>query len=248
MKIPELKNTNMKKLLSIIPVTFALLMTGNAFGQGFVETVEGDALDALFGNECVVNLASGEEITGKLSNGIYEYNGLTKITVKLENGEKVKLVPEQVFALRIKSSVLLKLFMISEAGSSIQELANTDFNAIVNRDWVVFETARTPKKTDTYVLLQLLNPGFDSKIKVFAVPSSSGGLAVGGIQVISGEDKAYLFVKGGEKAVKVKKGSYSDNFQELFSDCPEMVTAFQSGKIKWDDVAVHVYAYDQACK
>ena len=44
----------MKKLLSISLVTFALLMTGNASGQGFVETVEGFAFDALFGNECVV--------------------------------------------------------------------------------------------------------------------------------------------------------------------------------------------------
>ena len=239
----------MKKLLRISLVTFTFLMTGNASGQGFVETVEGFAFDALFGNECVVNLASGEEITGKFSSGTYVTNGLTKITVKLENGEKVKFVPEQVVAMRIKSSDLLKLSMISEAGSSIKELANTDFNDIVNREWVVFETAMTPKKTDTYRLLQLLNPGFDSKIKVFAEPSSkTGGLNVGGIQVTGGEDKAYLFVKGGEKAVKVKKGSYSDNFQELFADCPEMLTAFQSGKIKWDDVAVHVYAYDQACK
>jgi hypothetical protein len=236
----------MKKLSGISLVTFALLMTVNAYGQGFVETVEGDAIGALFGNECVVNLTTGEEITGEFSNGTYVTNGLTKITVKLENGEKVKLVPEQVVAMRIKSSDLLKLFMFSEAGSSIKELANTDFNDIINREWVVFETAMTPKKTDTYRLLQLLNPGFDSKIKVFAEPGSKTiGLMPG---ITGGEDKAYLFVKGGEKAVKVKKGSYSDNFQELFADCPEMVTAFQSGKIKWDDVAVHVYAYDQACK
>jgi hypothetical protein len=200
----------MKKLFGVGLVTFALLMTGNASGQGFVETVEGLALDALFGNECVVNLASGEEIIGKFTSGTYVTNGLTKITVKLENGEKVKLVPEQVVSMQIKSSDLLKLSMISEAGSSIKELANTNFNDIVNRDWVVFETAMTPKKNDTYRLLQLLNPGFDSKIKVFAEPSSkTGGLNVGGIQVTGGEDKAYLFVKGGEKAFKVKKGSYS---------------------------------------
>ncbi len=239
----------MKKLLNISMVAFALLISGNASGQGFVETVEGFALDALFGNDCVVNLKSGEEIIGKFTGGTYVTNGLTKITVKLENGEKIKLVPEQIVAMQIKSSDLLKLSMISEAGSSIKELANSDFNDIVNREWVVFETAMTPKKTDTYRLLQLLNPGFASKIKVFAEPGSkTGGLGVGGLQITGGEDKAYLFVKGGEKAVKVKKGSYSDNFQELYSDCPEMVTAFQGGKIKWDDVAVHVYAYDQACK
>ena len=103
----------MKKLFGICLVTFALMMTGNASGQGFVETVEGFAFDALFGNDCVVKLASGEEITGKFSSGTYVTNGLTKITVKLENGEKVKLVPEQVVSMQIKSSDLLKLLMIS---------------------------------------------------------------------------------------------------------------------------------------
>jgi len=239
----------MKKQLSISLVAVAFLITGNASGQGFVETVEGAALDALFGNECVVNLASGEEITGKFTGGMYVTNGLTKITVKLENGEKIKLVPEQIVSLRIKSSGLMKLSMISEAGSSIKMLANTDFNDIVNREWVVFETAMTPKKTDTYRLLQLLNPGFSSKIKVFAEPGAkTGGIGIGGLQITGGEDRAYLFVKGGEKAVRVKKGSYSDNFQELYADCPEMVAAFQGDKIKWDDVAMHVYAYDQTCK
>jgi len=248
-KFQIIKNTIMKKLLSISLVTFALLMTGNASGQGFVETIEGDAIGALFGNECVVNLTSGEEITGKFTSGMYVTNGLTKITVKLENGEKVKLVPEQIVAMQIKSSGLLKLSMISEGGSSIKELAKTDFKDIVNREWVVFETAMTPKKTDTYRLLQLLNPGFSGKIKVFAEPGSkTGGIGIGGLQITGGEDRAYLFVKGGEKAVKVKKSSYSENFQELYSDCPEMVAAFQGEKIKWDDVAMHVYAYDKACK
>jgi hypothetical protein len=106
----------MKKLLSISLVALVLLITGNASGQGFVETVEGFAFDALFGNECVVNLTTGEEIVGKFSSGTYVTNGLTKITVKLENGEKIKLVPEQIVAMQIKSSDLLKLSMISEAG------------------------------------------------------------------------------------------------------------------------------------
>jgi len=73
-------------------------------------------------------------------------------------------------------------------------------------------------------------------------------LAIGGIQVTGGEDRAYLFVKGGEKAFKVKKGSYRENFQELYSDCPEMLAHFQGDKIRWDDLALHVFVYDQLCK
>ncbi len=239
----------MKNVLGIGLVTVSLLLTGNAYGQSFVETVEDAGLAALFGNECVVALQSGEEITGKFAGGVYVNNGLTKIKIKLENGENAKFVPEQVVSLKVKASRLMKLSMISDAGSSIKEFANTDLNSIVEREWVLFETATTPRQKDTKRILQLLNPGFDSKIKVFAEPNAkTGGLSLGGIQVTGGEDRVYLFVKGGEKAIKVKKGSYSDNFQELYSDCPLMLEQFQGEKIRWDDVALHIYAYNELCK
>ena len=239
----------MKNVLGIGLVTVSLLLTGNAYGQSFVETVEDAGLAALFGNECVVALQSGEQITGKFAGGVYVNNGLTKIKIKLENGENAKFVPEQVVSLKVKASRLMKLSMISDAGSSIKEFANTDLNSIVEREWVLFETATTPRQKDTKRILQLLNPGFDSKIKVFAEPNAkTGGLSLGGIQVTGGEERVYLFVKGGEKAIKVKKGSYSDNFQELYSDCPLMLEQFQGEKIRWDDVALHIYAYNELCK
>jgi hypothetical protein len=239
----------MKKILIVNLIALALLVTGKISGQGFVATVEDDGFAALYGNPCILKLESGEEISGKFRGGTVSNNGLNKISIKLENGEKAKFIPEQVISLRIKASGLLKLSMIYESTASLKEVVNTDLKDIVNREYIIFETALTAKKTDTYRLLQLLNPGFDNKIKVFAEPSKkTGGLNVGGLQVTGGEARAYLFVKGGEKAVEVKKGSYSKNFQELYADCPAMLSTFQGGKIKWDDVAMHVFAYDQACK
>ena len=236
----------LKFIISI--VAFLALVSSNGYSQGFVEAVEGDALSGLYGNECFANLESGEEIHGKFAGGTFVNNGFSKITIKLENGEKAKLAPEQVVLLRIKASDLLKLFMITDGGSSISEMANTNFNDIVNRQWVIFETALTPKKKDTKRLLQLLNAGFDSKLKVFSEPGAkTGGLNIGGLQLTGGEDKAYLFVKGGEKAFEVKKGSYSKNFEELFGDCPKMIEAYKNNKIKWDDVALHVFYYNQFC-
>jgi hypothetical protein len=239
----------MKETLIISLVTLGLLVTNTALGQGFVAEVGDEGFGALYGNACILKLESGEEIQGKFVGGIGSTNGLSKISIKLENGEKAKFVPEQVISLRIKASKLLKLNMVSESISSIKEMVNSDFNEIVNREYIIFETALMAKKTGTYRLLQLLNPGFDNKIKVFAEPSKkTGGLSMGGLQLTGGEARAYLFVKGIEKAVEVKKGSYPNNFEELYSDCPEMLSTFQGEKIKWDDVALHVFAYDQACK
>ena len=47
--------------------------------------------------------------------------------------------------------------------------------------------------------------------------------------------------------VEVRKGSYSKNFKELYSDCPNMLSTFQGKEAKWDECALHVFAYDQAC-
>ena len=243
------KTLNMKNKKIGFLVGLALILTTNAFSQGFVETVEEGSMSTFFNNACILNLASGEEITGKFVNGTYINNGFSKITVKLENGEKAKFEPEQISSLKIKTTKLMQLMMVSEASSSIKEMVNADFNEIVNRDYVIFETALTPRKTDTPRLLQLLNPGFDSKIKVFAQPGKqTAGISVGGLNLTGGEDRAYLFVKNGEKAVEVKKGSYKENFEELYSDCPAMLDNFKGEKIKWDDVALHVYVYDQLCK
>lgn len=238
----------MKKILVIGIITLSFLVTGRVTGQGFVAAVD-DGFPALYGNPCILKLETGEEITGKFAGGTGSVNGLRNIKVKLDNGEKAKFEPEQVVSLKIKASGLLKLTMIISSTSSVQAAKNADFKEIVNREYIIFETALTAKKTDPYRLLQLINPGFDSKIKVFAEPNKkSGGFNVGGVQLTGGEARAYLFVKGTEKAVEVKKASYSKNFEELYSDCPVMLSEYQGEKINWDDVALHVFAYDKACK
>jgi len=239
----------MKTKLIMSLVVFAFLVISKSYSQGFIAAIEDEGLSALYGNECILKLKTGDEIKGKFVGGTYVKDGLSKISIKLENGDKVKYVPEEVISLRIKASKLLKLVLISESTSSVKEASKANFDEMVNREYIIFETALATKKTDTYRLLQLVNPGFDAKIKVFAEPSSkTGGLSMGGIQLTGGEDRAVLFVKGDVKAITVKKGSYAENFDALYSDCPEMTSAYKGQKIKWEDAALHVFTYNQACK
>jgi hypothetical protein len=223
----------MKKILIISLVTLALQVTSTAFSQGFVAEVGVDGLSALYGNPCIVNLESGEEIQGKFL-GFYggSENGFNKFNMKLENGEKEKFEAVQVISLQI-----------------INEMVNSDYNEIINREYIIFESALTAKAADTYQLMQLVNPGFDSKIKVFAVPGKQTmGWGAAGVPITGGEARAYRLVKGKEKAVEVKKGSYSENFEVIFSDCPKMLSTFNGDNIKWDDIALHVFVYDEVCK
>jgi hypothetical protein len=103
------------------------------------------------------------------------------------------------------------------------------------------------KKGEQPVMLQVVNPGFDSVIKVYDDPRAqeTGGVSVGGIQATGGVLKSYYIVQDG-KAVKIKKGDYKDEFGNLYPDCPAMAKEFE--KIDWDDFPKHVYFYTENCK
>ena len=230
--------------------TLSLFISLTCLSQGFITEVESDELSVLFGNPCVATLASGEEVNGKLSGGSGVNGYLSTVIIKKDDGTKVKLKPEDVSRLSIKASKLAKLAMLAESTSSIKELTNTNFDEIVNRDYIIFETAMRHNKASKLRLMQLLNPGFDSQIKVFADPNAkeTKGIGVGGIKLTGGVDKSYLFVQNDEKAVLVKKGKYKKRFDELYEKCPKMLEVFAGEKVKWSDVAGHVFVYDQVCK
>ncbi|MBX2970471.1 MAG: hypothetical protein KF803_13965 [Cyclobacteriaceae bacterium] len=231
-------------------IVLSIVLPASAFSQGFIAALEADDMFVINGKECVVKLASGEEVTGKFLGGSMINGYLNNFNIRLENGEKAKFKPEDVARLSVKASKLAKLAMMTESASSIKEMTKTNFDEIVNREYIVFETAMRHNKASKLRLMQLLNPGFDSQIKVFADPNAKEtmGVGVGGVKLTGGADKSYLFVQNDEKAVLVKKGSYKKNFDELYGNCPAMLQVFAGEKVKWNDVAGHVFAYDHVCK
>ncbi len=235
----------MKMLLMILATAVAT----PALGQGFIASIDDDDFSALFGRPAIVKLVSGDSLSGKMTGGTIINGYLSTIKFKTDSGETSKFKPEDVERLSIKAGKMAKLAMISEAGSSLNEMAKANFNEIVDREYIIFETARRSTKKGTPRLMQLLNPGFDGGIKVFADPNArkTMGLSIGGAKLLGGEDKSFLFVQGGEKAVVVKKGSYKENFAELYEKCPAMLGEFKGEKLKWNDVAGHVWVYDRIC-
>ncbi|HEY0740298.1 MAG TPA: hypothetical protein VGD40_02515 [Chryseosolibacter sp.] len=211
--------------------------------------IKAEDFGKLLGSHCIAKLLSGEEVAGTLSAGSINNGYLGKITIKKEDGTKLKLSPDQLSSLKVKAGKAAKWTMMSESANSIQALTKADFQKIQNQEYIFFETT-TRVKSEKQNLMQLLNPDFDSKIKVFPDPKAkqTKGIGLGGVQLTGGDDKSYLFVKNGEATELVKKGSYKKNFDDLYSDCPEMIKAFTGEKIKWSDVAGHVYAYDNLCK
>jgi hypothetical protein len=237
----------MKTKLTLLLSFLSLL----AIAQGFVTELEEDGYGALGNNPCIVFLASGEEINGKIGTMSGSNGYISAITIKLDNGEKMKLKPEDISRILVKADKLLKLMMMSESTSSIKEMTKTNFNDVIKTDYIIFETAMRHNKAGNLRLMQLLNPGFDSKLKVYGDPNpnrKTQGIGIAGVKLTGDIDKSYLFVQNDEKAVLVKKGSYKKDFEELYKNCPKMLEAFAGEKLKWQDVAGHVYAYNFICQ
>lgn len=228
---------------------FILVFSVAGFSQGFIAAISAEDIGVILNNPTTAVLQTGDTLSGKLTSASLINNYLKNVTLKLEDGSKRKLDAAEMKTLTVKVSALAKMAMMNESANSIFRTIKTDFNSIINREYIFFEEALRATKKDKPAMMQLLNPGFDRVIKVYADPNANetGGLQMNDVTISGGADKSYLFVKNNEKVVIVKKGSYRRNFDELYFDCADMVTAFEGDKTKFKDIASHVFVYDQLC-
>ena len=232
----------MKKTMSI-SLFLCLFALGGVFAQQFIEPVENPV-----SKECYLTLKNGVETKCEFKTAMSN-NGMKSMTIIDENGVKIKYKAAEVEKLRIKMSTWAKIGTIIEGSESITAVAKLDVTEIIEREFIIYEQALLPKKKDKYALLQLLNPGFDGRIKVYENPmGGESGLSVGGMNVSGGEEKSFLVVKDGDKSMKIKKGSYKKDFSMLFGDCTEMIKILSDEKIHFQDMALHVLYYNLNCK
>jgi hypothetical protein len=160
--------------------------------------------------------------------------------IKDTNDQKYTFKTQQIDKVYISLNVLDKLNTFNDFTLSLIDIYHLDFKELLNPVYFIWENVNCEGKEK---VLQLLNPGFDSRIKIFRNPHA---IQEGGDQEIMGEDMSYYIVKAGTKvALKVKKKSYSEQFMQIFSDCPELIESQKDHSIEWHDFAAHVYIYDQ---
>lgn len=224
-------------------------LSAPVFSQGFIAAISSDDIGVILNNPTTVILQNGDTLSGKLSSASLMNSYLKNVTLKLSDGSKRKLDAAEMKTLSVKTSALAKMAMMNESANSIVRTIKTDFNSILNREYIVFEQALRATKKDKPAMMQLLNPGFDHVIKVYADPNASetGGLQSGNVTITGGADRSYLFVRNGEKVVIVRKANYRKNFTELYGNCPDMLAAYEGDTITFNDIAQHVFVYDQLC-
>lgn len=98
-------------------------------------------------------------------------------------------------------------------------------------------------------MVQLMNPTFSKKIKVFNDPFSkeSASIGVGGMTFAGSLDKSYYIKKDGEKiARRIKKKDYKNDIATLFSECPAVVEKY-SDNPGWAEFEQFIYDYSTSC-
>lgn len=175
---------------------------------------------------------------------------IEEIKVRDQNDKKVKIDPEKIKYMYLPQRGLGKLADNLSFLNDATQWDNEDINSDLIQDgYIYFEKTEVQiKKKKTTAMLQLLNPSFCSKIKVYDDPYAveTRGIGIGGINVTETYAKSH-YVKVGDKiSVKVEKKDYDEEFGKLFSGCSAVKTAF-GADIKWKDFAPAVHAAGE-CK
>ena len=237
-----------KTMKSIYKLMFLSLFS-IVYAQSFITPFS----SGLPGSEdVVIELKSGEEVTGKISMGMVVFGRLLSITIKDTDGNKRKFKTKEGLMKRIKvklgkyAKAMLKM---DAASKSLVGALTADYAEMDKREWAIYELALRPKKKDKYDMMQLLNPGFDSVIKIYNDPKAKETKGLGGLT--GGEKKSYLAVVNGGKSMKIEKGKYKykKQFTELYNGCESLMSKYKSKniKVKWGDFAKHVAQYDKDC-
>ena len=229
----------MKSILAIIILAGCYYSTN---AQIFAQKLRQDQLSGL---DCFLVNMNGDTLNGVLGAVTMNGSGITKFALKREQ-EKLKIAAET-----IKSLVVFPdNFTVFEDVAllpAVKSIKNEDFMAVLPKDnRVIYETIQLPGRSERFLMAQLLNPGFDNKLKIYAHHNaeSSGETTIDGVAISGMNDDRHFASIEGQRPILVENWGYRKKALEtLFNNCSEL----KDLKLKWKDFASHVFIFDQNC-
>ncbi len=237
----------MKKLTTLLSLILCSTIYNTTFSQDFIP-----AYDRFSGKEIsYINLEDGSKLEGTLEDLDRRKGLIEEVIIKDAGGKKIKLKPEQIKSMYLMPSGYSKLSTNMDVGTKVKKWdAKYIDSEIIKKGYAYFEKAKVAIKNDQELLLmQLLNPGFNSKVKVFHDPFAAETMRVGfgGMTMAGGDDKSYYVQVGEFPAKKLKKKEYDDEIKVMYASCPTLVKKIGE-KIRWTEFAQHVYTYTFDCQ
>lgn len=191
----------------------------------------------------------GSEIQGTVKK-LKRKKGLVKqITIKNEKGEKMTIPIEDIKHAYLPQSGWDKFTKFDSFLSDATQWEDGLYDKErLKEGYAYFETATVKvKKKEMTLLVQLLNPGACSRVKVYDDPfaAETASVGVAGIKLAGGNDKSYYISKDGATSYKLQKKKYRKEFDNLFGDCKSVKKEYKGGH--WEDFVKALFKYNGDC-
>lgn len=234
----------MKKILTILCVVF---LGTSVMAQDFLQGAHAFSSK----EDSYLYLKDGTEIVGTIKDIDRKKGLIEEITLKID-GKKTKFKPEDIDYMYLMPSGFDKFAQSYTNTFDLTQNAKdrTMNEGLIKDGYVLFETTEVMiKKKKRTLLLQLVNPGYQSKIRVYFDPfaKESASLGIGGFNVAGGGAKSYYIKKGEEVAYKLTSKEYKKDWKNIYNECSGIENAFE-GKMKWNDFSKHVSHFTSECK
>lgn len=198
-----------------------------------------------------VTLKDGTVINGTLKDIDRKKGLIDFVNIEDGAGKKVKLKPEKISIMYLPPTNFDNMGKAMDFAGDAQKWNSQKLDQdLIHQGYVYFENAKVKvKKKEGELLMQLLNPTFAEKVKVFHDPKakSSNSVGIGGVTVVGDNAKSYYVqTEDAAAAFKLKKKDYKDQFDAMWQKCPTMKKEFPTSA--WIDLAHHVNAYTNCAK
>ncbi|MCF6361547.1 MAG: hypothetical protein L3J29_12400 [Cyclobacteriaceae bacterium] len=199
-----------------------------------------------------ITLEDGTTLEGRLKSLKFKKGLIEELKIKDLNDKKIKIDPEDIKFMYVPPSGLQKLSNRLEAVSDLKKLQDGELTTqYLDDGYMYMEKSKVrvkAKKTGSY-MMQLVNPSYSGKIKIYNDPKAKEGASIGvaGMKVAGGLEKSYYMKKKGEDvAIKITKKEYKKEMAEIFAECPELLKKYGENP-NWSEFEMFIYDYSIMC-
>ena len=227
---------------------FAFTCILSAFGQDFIPGFDTFSHSKI----AYVQLNDGTMMEGEIDDIDRKKGLIEAIVMRSKSNKKAQLFPDDIKTMYLPATAMTKLDNRISTTTNVRKSRNSAINLeTINKGYAYFEQSVVVLKKETStLLLQVVNPSFCQKIRVYhdALAGQSVSVGVGFMTVAGGLDKSYFVKVGNEPAFKLRKADYEDEFPNLFANCPAFSQKYANKRDRvWRDFAQHVAEYTELC-
>lgn len=249
----------MKKLFLLL---ILVLISGISFGQETQEKATKKQMDDYLFEEAFKSVSPKKVSTVILKDGTVKKgfcNDLDKkkgqiyaITIKdTVSGKPESFQAAQISELRLYAGGFAKVMKMDQyfSTSNASNWGKKSVKSIFKNDEIPFINEKVKlnfSNEEGEYLMQLINPQFSEKIKVYADPRAqeTNKVSVGGFGVTGGVTKSF-YVKKGTRIFLLEKKNFKDEYQFLFGDNQAFMQKYPVADANWNYLSFLIKEYDR---